>query len=136
MAYADYAYYTNEFYGTAIAEADFPGLSVRASQMVDYYTSGRARTATDSDLIAVKNATCALAEVIQDENRLTAATFTSDRASQVQSETVGSWSRSYGSAAATGTDLDMIAGRKKDAVLMYLGNTGMLQATGYRGCSR
>lgn len=136
MAYADYSYYANEFYGTAIAEADFPALSVRASQMVDYYTSGRARTATDSDLIAVKNATCALAEVIQDENRLTAATFTSDRASQVQSETVGSWSRSYGSAAATGTDLEMMASRKKDAVLMYLGNTGMLQATGYRGCSR
>lgn len=136
MAYVDYDYYKNEFYGTAIAEADFPGLAVRASAMVDYYTSGQARTATGDDLTAVKNATCALAEVVQDENRLNTATFTADRSSQVQSETVGSWSRSYGSAAATSTDLEMISGRRKDAVLLYLGGTGMLQATGYWGCSR
>ena len=42
MAYADYSYYKNEFCGDAIAEADFPGLAVRASAMVDYYTSGQA----------------------------------------------------------------------------------------------
>lgn len=136
MAYVDYDYYKNEFYGTAIAEADFPGLAVKAFQMVDYYTSGRARTAIGDDLTAVKNATCALAEIIQDESRLTAATFSGDRASQVQSETVGSWSRSYGSAAATGTDLEMIEGRKREAMMMWLGNTGMLQAIGYWGCSR
>lgn len=136
MAYADYDYYINEFYGTAIAEADFPWLALRASAMVDYYTNGKARTATGYDLTAVKNATCALAEVVQDENRLNTATFTADRSSQVQSETVGSWSRSYGSVAATGTDLEMISARRKDAVLLYLGGTGMLQATGYWGCSR
>lgn len=136
MAYVDYDYYKNEFYGTAIAEADFPGLAVKGSQMVDFYTSGRAREAYGDTMTAVKNATCAFAEIIQDESRLTAATFTADRASQVQSETVGSWSRSYGSAAATGTDLEMIASRKREALLMWLGGTGMLQATGYWGCSR
>lgn len=136
MVYVDYDYYKNEFYGTAIAEADFPGLAVKASQMVDYYTNGQAKTASGDDLTAVKNATCAFAEIIQDESRLTAATFSADRASQVQSETVGSWSRSYGSAAATGTDLEMIAARKREALLMWLGGTGMLQATGYWGCSR
>lgn len=136
MVYVDYDYYKNEFYGTAIAEADFPGLAVKASQMVDYYTSGQAKTASGDDLTAVKNATCAFAEIIQDESRLTSATFSGDRASHVQSETVGSWSRSYGSAAATGTDLEMIASRKREALLMWLGGTGMLQATGYWGCSR
>lgn len=136
MAYVDYDYYKNEFYGTSIAESDFPGLAVQASAMVDYYTSGQARTATGDNLTAVKNATCALAEVVQDENRLNTATFNADRKSQVQSETVGSWSRSYGSAAATSTDLDMISANRKDAVLIYLGGTGMLQATGYWGCSR
>lgn len=135
-AYADYEYYINEFYGTAIAETDFPGLAIKASQMVDYYTSGRSKTARGDDFTAVKNATCALAEIIHDESRLTASTFSSDRASQVQSETVGSWSRSYGSAAATGTDLEMIATRKREALMMWLGNTGMLQATGYWGSSR
>lgn len=135
MAYADYSYYINEFYGTAIADVDFPGLAVRASAMVDYYTNEKARTATGDDLTAVQNATCALAEIVQDENRLSKATFSTDRAKQVQSETVGSWSRSYGSAAATGTDLDMISARKKEAVLFYLGGTQMMQATGYWGCS-
>lgn len=136
MAYADYDYYKNEFYGAAIAEADFLGLAVKGSQMVDFYTGGRARNASGDELTAVKNAACAFAEIIQDESRLTAATFSGDRASQVQSETVGSWSRSYGSAAATGTDLEMIAARKREALLMWLGGTGMLQATGYWGCSR
>ena len=45
MVYADYEYYKNEFYGTAIAEEDFQPLAVRASAVVDYYTSGRAKTA-------------------------------------------------------------------------------------------
>lgn len=136
MAYVDYDYYKNEFYGTAIAETDFPGLAMKGSHMVDFYTGGQARTATGDDLTAVKNAACAFAEIIQDEGRLTAATFSSDRTSQVQSETVGSWSRSYGSAAATGTDLEMIASRKREALLMWLGGTDMLQAAGYWGCSR
>lgn len=136
MAYVDYDYYKNEFYGTAIADVDFPGLAVRASAMVDHCTGGRARSASKDGLTAVKNATCALAEVMQDENRLNMSTFSTDRAKQVQSETVGSWSKSYGSAAATGTDLELLEKRRRDAVLMYLGGTGMLRAAGYRGCSR
>ena len=136
MVYADYDYYKNDYYGNAIAEADFYSLSVRASAMVDYYTNGKSRTARGDDMTAVQNATCALAEVLQDENRLNTATFSADRASQVMSETVGRWSRSYGSTSATATDLEMISARKKDAVLLYLGGTGMLQADGYWGCSR
>lgn len=136
MVYADYQYYTDEFYGTAIAEADFPALAVRASQMVDYYTSGKARTSSGEDMIAVKNAVCALSEVIQDENRLNASTFSADRTKQVQSETVGSWSQSYVSAAANATDVAILSGRKREAVMLYLGGTGMLQAVGYWGSSR
>lgn len=134
-AYADYDYYINEFYGTSIAENDFPGLAIKASQMVDYYTSGRAKAVRGDDFTAVKNATCALTEIIQYESRLMASTFSVDRSAQVQSETVGSWSRSYGSSTATGTDLEMISARKREALLMWLGGTGMLQATGYWGCS-
>lgn len=136
MVYADYEYYKNEFYGTAIAEEDFQPLAVRASAVVDYYTSGRAKTASRGELTSVKNAVCALTEVIQDESRLNAATFSKDRASQVQSETVGSWSRSYGSAIASATDLELLEKRKQDAVLLYLGGTGLLRATGHWGCSR
>jgi len=136
MAYADYDYYRNEFYGNAIAEADFHGLAVRASALADYYTGGQARMATGDALTAVKNAVCALAAVMRDEDRLNASAFSADRASQVKSETVGGWSRSYGSSAASAADLELLARRRRDAVLLYLGGTGMLEAAGYRGCSR
>lgn len=42
MAYADYRYYITTYLGTAIQEADFPRLSLRASSFLDYYTQGRA----------------------------------------------------------------------------------------------
>lgn len=136
MAYVDYDYYVNEFYGTAVEEDAFLPLAVRGSHLVDYYTTGRAQAARGEAMTAVKNAVCAFAEVLQDEDRLTAATFAADRTAQVKSETVGGWSRSYGSGAATAADLQLLAQRKREAARMYLGSTGLLKAEGLRGCSR
>ena len=47
--YADYTFYTDEFFGTAIEEADFPRLSSRASDFIDYYTRGKAAGVTDEE---------------------------------------------------------------------------------------
>ena len=68
--YADYAFYTGTFYGTAIAESDFPRLSSRASDFIDYYTRGKAAAATDEAItLALSKACCAIAEQMQiDEN--------------------------------------------------------------------
>ena len=63
MAYADYRYYITTYLGTAIQEADFPRLSLRASSFLDYYTQGRA--ARNDGLDALKMACCAIAEQYQ-----------------------------------------------------------------------
>ena len=68
--YADFAFYTGTYLGTAIAEADFPRLALRAGMFIDRLTFQRTAAVvedgTDPDLInAVQMATCAVAEEIQ-----------------------------------------------------------------------
>ena len=66
MAYADFTYYEDTFLGTTIAEADFPRLALRASAVIDQITFGRAATDTENTN-AIKNAMCAVAEEIQNQ---------------------------------------------------------------------
>lgn len=63
MAYVDFTYYATSYLGNAIAEADFPRLANKASQLIDIVTFNRAKTDTDN-IVAIKNATCAVAEEI------------------------------------------------------------------------
>ena len=100
MAYADYEYYKNTYLGTAIKEDDFPRLSLRASSFLDYYTQGKA--AKNADLDALKMACCAIAEQYQyidtaqalAQKSLSASLESSDTG-ELQSQTVGSWSKTY-----------------------------------------
>ena len=104
MAYADYEYYKDTYLGTAIKEADFPRLALRASSFLDYYTQGRA--AQNVDLDALKMACCAVAEQYQyvdtaqslAQKSLTASLETDG---ELQSQTVGSWSKTYRSGGET-----------------------------------
>lgn len=143
MAYADYDYYVNEYGGSAIAEADFKPLANKASVYIDAATMGRANT--DPVLEAVKMCCCALAEqyqLIATAEKLAAHSLnvTVEGGGELSSETVGSWSRSYQSGGYS-AQTAIQASRESRATLaelvkIYLGNTGMLQAVGYRGCSR
>ena len=64
-AYADFAYYTETYFGTVIAETDFPRLALQASASLDAMTFNRAASVTDeADLDKLKMATCAVAEEI------------------------------------------------------------------------
>ena len=65
MAYADYTFYSTEWLGTAIAEADFPRLALRASDFIDYYTRGKA--AASDATTALAKACCAIAEQMQED---------------------------------------------------------------------
>lgn len=140
--YADYSFYTETFYGTAISEADFPRLSSRASDFIDYYTRGKAAKVTDENVLpTLAKCCCAIAEAMQTDEqnkalvaKATAAALASANG-EIKSETVGSWSQSY----ATASDY-IKAGSKADAVKdaraayaaiaqEYLVNTGLL----YRG---
>ena len=121
MAYADYEYYTTTYLGTAIKEADFPHLSLRASSFLDYYTQGRA--GENPSLDALKMACCAVAEQYR---MIDAYQSRSIEEQEKQSESVGSWSVSYRGGAEASQEAQT---QLKSAAAQYLARTGML----YRG---
>lgn len=121
-AYADYDFYENTYGGTAIASADFSTFAIRASYMIDHLTFDRADAIitadTDADKVeAIKLATCAVAETIQDIN---------DRTGQIQSEKVGSHSVTYTATPSNSLSDDA---RMSQAAKRYLAKTGLM----YRG---
>lgn len=120
--YASYEFYTTSFFGSALTEVEFSKASTRASAFLDYYTRGKSKL--NPDLEELKMACCAIAEQFHIVEKVSAS------ATGVQSESVGSWSRTYRS----GTEISEEA-QKKVATLarQYLGSTGLL----YRGgCCR
>lgn len=120
MAYADYEFYTNVYYGDQISEEDFPRLSERASDYIRGVTNGISDKVTGDNLEAVKKAMCAIAEVIQSESTMAASVFSGDQT--VSSETVGSWSKSYRAVSLSATETEYLTNQKRDALLLYLGN--------------
>ena len=98
MAYADFEYYANTYLGTDIEYNDFSRLSLRASAILDYYTQGRA--AKNAELDALKMCCCAIAEqyqYIDTAKALAQKSITSslENNGELQSQTVGSWSKTY-----------------------------------------
>lgn len=137
MVYADYEYYTTIYLGTTIQEADFSRLALRASSFLDYYTQGRA--ALNSELDALKMACCAVAEEYQtiDTAKLLAqkelSTALLTEGGELQSQSVGSWLKTYRSAGDSASHA-IDSASTAQAVLsaaanQYLAWTGLL----YRG---
>lgn len=120
MTYADYAFYTEEYFGNAISEEDFPRLSSRASDYIYANTQGIAETVIGKDLEMVKKATCAIAEVILDEEILEASAFSGGQS--VSSESVGSWSKSYSKSDLSAEQVDYLNQRKQECLWIYLGS--------------
>ena len=139
--YADYEFYTDVYFGTAISETDFPRLATRASDFLDYYTRGKAAKATDEDVLtALSKACCAVAEAMkadEDSKKLAqkaAEAALSASGGEVKSETVGSHSVSYTTAADYVKDASSARPLNSrivyaDVAMVYLVNTGLL----YRG---
>lgn len=120
MAYADYDFYLNDYYGNAVTLEDFPRLCERASDYVRAATRGISDKVTGTALEAVKKCACAIADALLDESIMAAGAFSGEQA--VSSETVGGWSRSYRSASLATADVEYIEKRKRDALRLYLGN--------------
>ena len=142
MIYADFEFYRDSYFGKLIPEEDFPRLSLRASQYIDYITQGRA--AARAELEPVKMCCCELAEqyqTIETARELAAKSLSagvsevSDGA-EVQSESVGSWSRSYRSSGDSAVSAAQAAAEGNAALLetarRHLTGTGLL----YRGGRR
>lgn len=138
MAYCDYSYYANIFRqgytgGSFISAEAFPYLSNIASMYVRSATKGLADSVKGNALEAVKMVTCAIAEVLNEEN--TSQLRRVDKGGVVSSETVGVWSQSY----ATGvnvSDMEYWDKRKADLLMLYLGAlpefAGLFRAKSYR----
>lgn len=118
--YADYTYYTTTYLGSALTEEEFARAATRAGSFLDYYTRGKSKTYTGEEL---KMCCCALAEQYQIiENAQTQ----SMSGGELQSQTVGAWSKTYKS----GTETAAAARETLAGIAMqYLGHTGLL----YRG---
>lgn len=120
MAYADYDFYRNTYLGNAIPEEDFPRLSERASDYIRAATRGLSDRVDGWQREAVQKAACAVADVLLDESILLAGAYSGEQ--QVSSETVGGWSRSFKAAATvSASELETLNGRKREALLLYLG---------------
>lgn len=136
--YIDYAYYTGNYGGSAIPEADFPRLARLASLYLDSITLNRAARWPDRDLI--QTAACALAEQYQIIDTATAAasaaliTTKEGGGTEVQSESVGKWSQSYRSGGDSASKSLSAAAAVRDTLLetaeLYLGASGIMKARG------
>lgn len=134
--YASYEYYTESFAGALISEEEFPRLAQRASRYLDRYTMNR--IAKYADLDAVKMACCAIAEqyqVIEQTANLAVSSMKAAAAlisenGELQSETVGSHSKSYRSggdtAKAASSSVEAARARLGDLAREYLAGTGLL----------
>lgn len=142
MTYADFSFYRDVYLGSQVGEEDFPRLALRASQYIDSFTMGKARS--HAQMEAVKMACCALAEQLEALEQLERLGSARVRASletsgqSLRSETVGPWSRTYetgGEGAASAAALAAEAkARLAETARQYLALTGLLYRGGRR-CS-
>lgn len=117
MAYATYTFYTDTYLGTAIAEADFARLALRASSWIDRLTFQRAADDVDNTT-ALSMACCAIAEDVQ-------RTEANGGDDAIQSETTGQHSITY----ATTSSKMLTAGETyQQSAALYLGSTGLMFA--------
>ena len=138
MIYASYEFYSYVYFGKSIEPSDFPRLALLASSYIDYCTAGRASKHADID--AVKMACCAIAEAYQTIDAAKSSANKNLSASvgdsgELQSQTVGSWSKTYRSGGASAKDA-LSAAESAQGVLMetakiYLAGTGLVKAKGY-----
>lgn len=117
--YADYQFYSEQYGGTAIAQADFGRLARQASAIIDQLTFERAgpiiTADTDDNLIErIKLATCAIAEEIQRQ----------EQGGVIASERVGSYAVTYATAPAMSNQVKL-----SSTARLYLGSSGLM----YRG---
>lgn len=144
MTYADFTYYRYEYMGAGIEEPDFSRLAMRASRFLDYYTQGRATA--NAELDAVKMACCALAEQYQliDSVRTAQAkglaASVENAGKELQSETVGPWSKTYKSGGDSAASMQSMSAELNASLAQiarqYLSGTGMLyRGKGCKTCS-
>lgn len=129
MSYATWEFYMDVYLGNAIAEDDFPMLALRASEIVDDATRGRAIAFFEDDPMPIRRAVCAIAEILLRQQAGMATDAKGD--ARIASESNDGFSVSY----VKSVDPDSKEGQEaywmqiNAAIARYLRNTGLL----YRG---
>lgn len=100
MAYADYEFYKNEYYGDTIAESDFPKWADRASRQIDVFTFRRLLSAYPSDEYTdkqIKLCVCDLAQKMMETDKYLKASALNEEghSSIIKSVSAGSESITY-----------------------------------------
>lgn len=100
MAYADYEFYKNEYFGDTIAESDFPKWADRASRQIDVFTFRRLLSAYPEDEYTdkqIKLCMCDLAEKMMETDKYLKASALNEEghATAVKSVSAGSESITY-----------------------------------------
>lgn len=116
--YADREYYRNTYKGKDISDADIDRLLARASERLDCITFSRIQTATD----AVRNACCAMAEILSADDQQTKAS----NGREVASETNDGYSVSYVNSGNTEVRDQLLERRLHKAAYLYLSQTGLM----------
>lgn len=115
---ADYDFYVNLYLGDKITPDDFPRLSARASEYIRGLTRCRVECVPQCQREPIQLAVCAVAEIMQDEGRMVSRSFSGEQT--IASESVGSYSVSYGSPSISSAEADYIENQKREAALNYL----------------
>lgn len=121
VAYVEYEYYDETYLGTAIAEADFPRLALRASAEIDRLTFERAGAVVEADddeetIDKIQMAACAIADELQRSDE-------AGGSDNITSERVGNYSVSYGSKSSAAQSLEQ---KVFKSARLYLWNTGLM----------
>lgn len=114
-------YWKGEYRGEELPEEEFLRLEAAAQRYVDRQTFGRIdpENMTESDFRRVKDAVCAVIEAMR----------VNSRGGSVSAESIGEYSVTY-TAGISKAKTD--SQRLKDALALYLGDTGLL----YRGAAK
>lgn len=100
MAYADYEFYKNEYFGDTIAKDDFPKWIEKASRQMDVFTFRRLLSAYPTDEYTdrqIKLCVCELAEKMMETDKYLKASALTEQghSSVVKSVSAGSESITY-----------------------------------------
>lgn len=124
--YANYDFYRTCYKGNLIDEKDYDRVAGRAADIISCATLGRSDgVLSDTVMHRVKRLNCALAEVMHNQETAETAVFSTDGGA-VSSESVGSWSRSYGANSAIAAQVQSVEDRQKRLIAQYLCGTGLL----------
>lgn len=98
MGYTTFDFYKNTYFGNSITEENFPKVSARASEYIDYLTFNRINDEILQEYsIKIQNSCCAVAEFLNDIDTYNASTSNNSDNRQISSKTVGSISVKYAS---------------------------------------